>query len=374
MSKINVSDKILNTQSSDFTPQPDEGVSTAKSIPKTKFKGQFIKEKTVQAIRQFFLEKNFHEIDTPSLLPSIPLEPNLYPLKTTWTHQNIDFFFATSPESSLKKLIAKGVGNCFSISKVVRDLEDIGPTHNLEFLMLEWYEMDKNYQDIALTTQDLIIYINRAIRKYQRKRPTKLLTYKNQSIDLTPPWHSFTLSKLFSDFANMDLSKNLDFKSILKTAKHKGYNVNGVTSWEPLYTQIFINEIENKLPQDKPVIIFDYPTQTSPLCSPCPTNPGFSQRFEFYIGGMEIGNAYTESTSSKDILKHTLNEQTHRQSQNLPTHPFDKDFINACNSLPPCTGIGLGVDRLAMLMANTSNIEDVLYFPTSKLISNTHHD
>ncbi len=332
------------------------------------FKGQFIKEQTVHAIRQYFLDKNFHEIYTPTLMPSIPLEPNLYPLKTCWTHKNIDFFFATSPESSLKKLIAKGIGNCFSISKIVRDLEDIGPTHNLEFSMLEWYEIGKNYKDLVKTTQDLVMYIYRAILKYLNKKPTNLLKYQDQTIDLSSPWYSFTLKQLFSNFADLDLSKNLTFSAIKKTAHKKGYNIDGVTSWEPLYTQIFINEIENNLPTDKPIIIFDYPTRTSPLCKPCLNNPGFSQRFEFYIGGMEIGNAYTESTSSKDILAHTKKEQQFRKIHHLPIHPYDKDFIRSCGKLPPCAGIGLGVDRLAMLFSNTTNIEDVLYFPTSMLL------
>jgi len=333
-----------------------------------KFKGQFIKEKVVQTIRQYFLDKSFHEIETPTLLPSIPLEPNLYPLKTCWTHKNIDLYFVTSPESSLKKLIAEGIGNCFSISKVVRDLEDIGPTHNLEFSMLEWYEISKNYKDLAKTTQDLVIYIYRAIRKFLNKKPTNLLNYQNQTIDLSPPWHSFTLKQLFEDFAHLDLSENLTFSAIKKTTTKKGYNTKGVTSWEPLYTQIFINEIESKLPTDKPVIIFDYPTQISPLCTPCPNHPGFSQRFEFYIGGMEIGNAYTESTSSKNILAHTKKEQQFRKRHRLPTHPYDKNFISSCNKLPPCSGIGLGIDRLAMLFSNSINIKNVLYFPTSKLI------
>jgi len=332
------------------------------------FTGPFIKEKTVQAIRRYFLDKNFHEIETPVLLPSIPLEPNLYPLKTSWTHKNIDFYFATSPESSLKKLIASGIGNCFSISKVVRDLEDIGPTHNLEFSMLEWYEIDKNYRNLAKTTQNLVLYLYSAIRKYLNKRPTNLLKFQGHTIDLSPPWHCFTLKQLFSDFAHLNLSKNLTFSAIKKTADKKGYNTNNVTSWEPLYTQIFINEIESQLPQDKPVIIFDYPTQTSSLCQPCPNNPGFSQRFEFHIGGMEIGNAYTESTSSKNVLAHTLAEQRFRQTHHLPTHPYDKNFINACGKLPLCSGIGLGIDRLAMLFSNTTNIENVLYFPTSKLV------
>jgi len=331
-----------------------------------KFYGQFIKEKVVQLTRQFFIDKGFHEIETPTLLPSLPLEPNLYSLKTSWTHKNQNLYFVTSPESSLKKLIAQGVGNCFTIQKVVRDLEDIGPTHNLEFSMLEWYEVGKNYQDIAKTTQNLILYLYKGVGKYLGNRVTNILNYQNTSIDLSTPWPSSTLSDLFSKYAHMDLSKNLTLSSIKKTAGKKGYDISNVTSWEPLYTQIFINEIESKLPTNKPFIIYDYPTKLSPLCKPCPKNPNYRQRFEFYVGGMEIGNAYTENTNSKDLLAQTKTELKFRQKHHLPIHPIDYDFINSCGHLPPCAGIGLGLDRLAMLFSDTRNIQDVLYFPTVK--------
>jgi len=334
------------------------------------FQTQFIKEWTVQALRNYFIDNNFHEVETPTLMPTIPIEPNLYALKTHWSQKDFDFYLPTSPESSLKKLISQGIGNCFAISKVFRDLEDIGPTHNLEFAMLEWYEMDKNYRDIAKTTQKLVLEIYHSILKKQNKSITNLLTYQNQTIDLSAPWYFFTLQELFEKFANVDLSKNLTTNEIIATAKSKGYNTDGITIWEPLYTQIFINEIESKLPQDKPVIIFDYPTQMSPLCLPCPNNPGFSQRFEFYIGGMEIGNAYSELNDSKILKDNFETETKFRQDNNLPIHPYDQEFINACGQLPTCAGIGLGVDRLAMLFANTTKIEDVIYFPTSKFIEN----
>jgi len=332
------------------------------------FQKHFIKEWTTQLIRDYFISRNFHEVETPTLMPKIPLEPNLYPLKTTWHQKNIDFYMATSPESSLKKLIADGLGNCFAISKVFRDLEDIGSTHNLEFSMLEWYEMGKNYRHIAQTTQNLILDLYHGIQKKLSIRATNILNYQDALIDLSPPWHEFTLQELFLKFAAMDLSKNLTAKNIIKTAKKKGYNVDGITTWEPLYTQIFINEIESCLPQNKPVIIFDYPTQTSPLCLPCPDSPGFSQRFEFYIGGMEIGNAYTELTNAKILKQNFINESNLRTIHHLPNHPYDDEFIKAVGKLPPCAGIGLGVDRLSMLFADTSDINDVLYFSTQKLI------
>jgi elongation factor P--beta-lysine ligase len=328
----------------------------------------FIHEWTIQSIRNFFIDRNFHEVDTPTLLAKIPIEPNLYPLKTVWKNRDFVFYLPTSPESALKRVIAQGIGNCFAIAKVFRDLEDIGPTHNLEFSMLEWYEMGKNYRDIAKTTKELILSSLHSIQQKQNLSQSDTITYQSNQINLGGDWYEFTLSELFQKYANINLSKNLTTDQIIATALSKGYNTDGVTTWEPLYTQIFINEIENKLPKDKPVIIFDYPTQTSPLCQICPDSPGFSQRFEFYIGGMEIGNAYTELTDPKVLQKNFDIETKFRKENNLPTHPYDKKFVEACGKLPPCAGIGLGVDRLAMLFADTQNIEDVLYFPTSQLI------
>lgn len=331
------------------------------------FQGYFIKEYTVQAIREYFISRGFHEVETPTLLTQAPLEPNLFTMKTCWQERGIDFYLATSPESSLKKLIAQGIGNCFAISKVFRDLEDISPTHNLEFSMLEWYEMDRDYKHIANTTENLILKTYNEVQKKLGHHPTNTLIYQNTKIDLTPPWHRFTLQELFQKYANMNLSQNLDTESIIATAKAKGYDTNGITAWEPLYTQIFINEIESKLPQDKPVFIFDYPTQLSPLCKPC-KEAGFSQRYEFYIAGMEIGNAYTELTEAEVLEENFKKEEEFRKKNNLPLHPYDKELVEATKNFPDCAGIGLGVDRLAMLFANTANIEDVLYFPTSKLI------
>lgn len=328
----------------------------------------FIHAWTIQAIRQFFIDRNFHEVDTPTLLAKIPIEPNLYPLKTKWTQRDFTFYLPTSPESALKRLIAQGIGDCFTVAKSFRDLEDIGPTHNLEFSMLEWYEMGKNYHHIAQTTKELILYSLHFVQQKLNQPQTDFIIYQGQKIDFGTDWYQFTLQELFQKYAHMDLSKNLTAKSIITTAKSKGYNVDGITTWEPLYTQIFINEIESKIPQDKPFIILDYPTQTSPLCQPCDNSPEFTQRFEFYIGGMEIGNADTELTDSK-ILKNNFDTETKvRKENNLPLHPYDQKFVDACGQMPPCAGIGLGVDRLAMLFADTANIEDVLYFPTSQLI------
>ncbi|MBU4264891.1 hypothetical protein KKC08_01795 [Patescibacteria group bacterium] len=334
-----------------------------------KFHGQFIKEYTTQFIRNFFLKKNFHEIDAPALLPTLPIEPNIYPLKTHWKHANRDFFLSISPEASIKKLISLNIGNCFSISKTFRDSESIGPSHNLEFTLLEWYEINKNYKHIAQTTQKLILKTHQHIQKRLNNSPTNILQYQNISIDLAPPWPTFTLKQLFKKYANIDLAKNLTFSQIKKTAHKKGYNTKNIKKWEPLYDQILLNEIEPNLPKNKPIFIFDYPTRLSPFCVPCKNHPGFSQRFELYIAGIELANAYSELTSAKMLENNFKKELAFRQKHKLPTHPYDKELITSVKNFPKCTGIALGIERLAMLFANTTQISDVLYFPTKKLLS-----
>ncbi|MBU3935151.1 hypothetical protein KJ909_00585 [Patescibacteria group bacterium] len=324
--------------------------------PLSKFHGQFVKEQVVQLIRQFFLTKNFHEIDTPTLLPSLPLEPGLYSLSTPWRHRQKNFYLATSPESSLKKLISQGIGNCFAISHAFRDLENIGPTHNLEFSMLEWYEIAKNYHHIAQTTQKLILKIFQKILQKQGLKATNILKYRGKNINLSPPWPSATLQQLFLKYAKINLAKNLK-------------NTSGDDpDWEPWFTKTMIDQIEPNLPQNRPFIIYDYPTRLSPLAWPCPATAGFSQRFEFFIANMEIGNAYTELTDSTIMQKNFQKEKLYRQKHHLPLHLYDQTLVKATKKFPSCTGIAVGVDRLAMLFANVANISQVLYFPTAKLL------
>lgn len=339
------------------------------------FQKQFIKQDALRAIRDFFIDKGFHEVETPILLTQAPLEPGLFLMKTHWQQGKVNFYLAPSPESSLKKLIAEGIGNCFAISKVFRDLEDIGPTHNLEFSLLEWYEMGKDYRDIAKTTEDLVLNTYHSILEKLGRKQTNVLAYQGLEIDLTPPWPKFTLNELLKRFAKINLGENLELSDLAKTAQQKGYSTEGMVDWEPLFSQIMANEIEPRLPKDRPVFVFDYPTQLSPLCKLCQKRPapneaeGFSQRFELYLGGMEIANAYTELTDAKLLEGNFKKEEEFRKKRGLPSHPHDKELIEATKNFPDCAGIALGLDRLAMLFADTSNIEDVLYFPTAKLIS-----
>lgn len=329
-------------------------------LAKSDFKGQETRQKIIQLIRKYFLENKFVEVEVPIILPKLPLEPNLYSMETKWKFRDKSFYLITSPESSLKKIIAKKPANYFCISKVFRDLEDIGPSHNLEFSMLEWYEMEKSYKDIADTTEKLITFINRHLNRNQK------LKYQGKKIDLTSPWEKISMKDMFLQYAGMKLEENLTREEIFKTAKQKGYTVDETTEWEPIFNQIFINEVEPKLPKNRPIIIFDFPSLISPLCRKCANGPGFSERFEFYIGGMELGNGYGEERGSEKLKKAFRDEEKFREENKLPKHEIDFEFADACEKMPECAGIGVGIERLAMLFCDTTKIEDVLYFPTNQ--------
>ncbi len=264
-----------------------------------------IRQSIISACRQFFLDREFAEVTIPILNRSIPIEPNIYPFTTKWTPSRgkpVNYFLATSPENYLKQMISQGLGNCFAISPCFRNLENIGPHHNPEFLMLEWYEIGKNYTDIMVTTQQLL--------------------------------HTF-------NFRNF---KNLSLKKYFKT-----YPDN-----EPDFNQQFLNQVEPKLPTD-PTFIVGYPAYLSPLAevskedaamffsarnhvSEAPTREHgkkslrvpLSERFELYINRVEIANGCTENL---------------KPSITVPWGP-----------IPPCAGCGLGIDRLAMVVSNDSSI------------------
>jgi EF-P lysine aminoacylase GenX len=327
-----------------------------------------LKQALIQITRDFFLEKNFTEVETPLLYPAYPLEPGINLFETAWYHsrspdqenptpKTTPLYLSPSPETHLKKLLAQGIGDCFTITKAFRN-EPSSSQHSPEFTILEWYEIDKDYQNLMDSTQSLIYYLS------QKLKNSSQISYQNQKIKLSPPWPRISLNEAFKEFAQIDLSQNLDSNSLQESAQKKGYAISSPDEWEPLYNQIFLNEVEPglfKKYHSQPFILYDYPTILSPLCKS--KKDGFSERFEFYVAGLELGDCYTELTDPSSQEKNFKNESTFRQKYGLPTHPYDQQLISALKKgLPPCSGIAVGLDRLAMLFANTTNIKDVNHF------------
>lgn len=313
------------------------------------------REQIIKLVRQFFYKQGFHEIITPVLNESIPLEPNIYPFETQWntTKGMKRFYLSTSPEKHLKKMLALGIGNCFSISHSFRNLEASGPLHSPEFLMLEWYRKNADYTVIMNDVQKLFVSINQSIDTYLNKR--------RKSCFVDQKWNRLSIEKLFHSKTHIPFKRFVTNNAIIvKYAKLKGYETNN-SSWNELYDQIFVNEIEPLLPLS-PLFLIDFPSRISPLCKPKKNEPYLAERFEFYIDRIELANGNTENTDVKSILKLFKTEQAKRSSLKSPIPltsriapiPIDHEFLKSLRKMGDSSyaGVGLGLDRLATVLTN----------------------
>jgi len=331
------------------------------------------KQKIISLTRKFFSQNNFREFTLPLLLPALPLEQNIYSFPISAGQSQDKYFLTTSPESALKRLLARGSGDCFAISPSFRDLEAKSPHHQPEFLMLEWYQTNSDYLKIMDFCQIYILYLHDRLNKNKSNRNKYLLTYQNQPFDLTPPW------------------PRLSFYQLLKKYHpQKSYPQN-----EPDLNQLFLNFVLPNLPAVRPIFITDYPAFMSPLAKlnldgeevpfyaaasgnppiggatrervksgttsriKIKKNTGYyntAQRFELFFGNMEIANGNTENTKSNDVTRAFRTEDSYRRRHKLPSHPIDWDFVGILSRLPPSAGCGLGLERLTMLLTDTADI------------------
>jgi len=328
------------------------------------------REKVIDAIRQFFKDKDFHEVETPLLVKSPGTEPYLEVFETEMKiagGDNHQAFLLTSPEYAMKKLLVAGVGNIFQICKSFRNKEGISGRHNPEFTILEWYRTPADYKDIMADFEQMMLFISEklAVRnKAQGNQHT--LMYRDKIYDLTPPYPKMTVAEAFKKYVDVDTEQLLSREDLIKVAQEKGYGVDENTTWEQVYNQLFLNEIESQLAKfDQPVFIYDYPASQAALSKKKQNDPRFAERFEVYLAGLELGNAFSELTDAKEQEARFKEELALRKELGKVEYEMDKDFIEALKTgMPESGGIAVGVDRLVMLFANADSIEDTLFFPT----------
>lgn len=315
----------------------------------------------IQTVREYFITHGFLEVDTPNLVSSLIPESYLEYFKTKLIDRkgtSRAMYLTTSPESSLKKLLAGGIGNCFEITKSFRNNETDSATHNPEFTILEWYRINSTYEDIMKDCEDLFLFLLKKL-----KLP-KMLNYQSHKVDLTPPWERLSLVKAFKKYAHMDLERCLTDERMRTQAVKKSYLVSPQTTWEEIFNQIILNEIEPHLgTHDSPTILFDYPSSEAALAQKKPEDPRFAERFELYIAGLELGDCYTELIDPKEQEKRFEKEQILRKQKGKMEVPADTDFLEALKAVPLCSGIAVGLDRLVMLFTDSPRIQDVLAFP-----------
>lgn len=325
----------------------------------------FVREQVIRAIRSFFDARRFHEVETPILIGNPPAESYLDVFQTTLLDRKRiphPMYLSTSPEVPLKKLMVAGIGNCYSITKSFRNTEMQSRTHNPEFTILEWYRVHTTYRTIMDDCEAMILHIAESLNK------STVLTYQGKSFDLSKKWERISVQDAFMKWAHVNLVDFFNIEKAREICSKKGYTVQTSNTWEELYNQIYLNEIEPHLGVDTPTIIYEFPGSMAALARKKPNDARFAERFEFYIAGLELGDCYGELTDWKEQETRFTDELKELKRLGKTTYDYDHDFIDALKEgMPESSGIAVGIDRLVMLFANVTHIADTLFFPITDL-------
>ncbi len=308
----------------------------------------------IRAIRRYLDERGFLEVETPTLQP-IYGGAAARPFTTYYHALDQTFYLRISDELYLKRLIVGGYDRVYEICKDFRN-EGIDARHNPEFTMLEFYVAYADYRDIMDMCEELIVYAA------QEALGTLQIPWGTQTIDLTPPWTRLSLREAIRRYTGIDFLEVSDQPTLYARAKELGADVQPDTVWPRILDELLKTFVRPNLIQ--PTFLYDYPVALSPLAKRKPEDPRLVERFQLFVGGLELANAYTELNDPLDQLFRFLEQARDRARGDEEAMPIDEDFINALMyGMPPTGGFGLGIDRLVMLFTNRQTIREVILFP-----------
>lgn len=339
----------------------------------------------IKKIRMFFWNEGFVETDTPELVRHPGMEPYLDVFKTRFftdpnqKEKGEDLYLITSPEYALKKLLVSGYEKIFQVAKSFRNKETASSLHNPEFTLLEWYRAYASYLEIMDDTENLVRFLAKEILRMQKGGGADpgaggaagecgKIIFQGHEIDVDSPWERLKVKEAFKKYAGIAVEDFEDSQKLKAIAQKKGYAINEKSTYDDAFFLIFMNEIEPKLGLNKPVILYEYPVSMAALSKKCEESSKYAERFEVYIAGIELCNAFTELNDGEEQLYRLEAERKDRQKMGKDDYPVDQRFIRALDfGMPPSGGIALGVDRLVMLLTDTPEIENVLFFPHKDL-------
>lgn len=315
------------------------------------------RSKIIKSIRKFLDDRGFLEVDTP-LLNTIPGGAAAKPFITHHNTLDIDLYLRIAPELYLKRLIVGGLEKVYEMGRMFRN-EGMSVKHNPEFTMMEVYEAYTDYKGMMKLAEDLISTVAKEVLG------TTKITYQGQEIDLTPPWERMTMIEAVKKYTGIDFDEIDSDEEARRIAKEKEIEVDeGMTKGEVL-NLMFESFVEEHLVQ--PTFIYDYPVEVSPLTKRKPDKPELTERFEVFITCREMGNAYSELNDPIDQKERFIDQMRKREAGDEEANMMDEDFITSLEyGMPPTGGLGIGIDRLVMLLTDSYSIRDVLLFPTMK--------
>jgi len=292
-----------------------------------------LRARMMRAMRRFFQDRNFLEIETPLRIPAPAPELHIDAVAAgTW-------FLHTSPELCMKRLLAAGYSRIFQICKCFRDGER-GDRHLPEFTMLEWYRGGTDYRTLMDDCEALINTVAREIGL------DGIVSWQGRRIGLNAPWERISVRDAFARYAKISAAE------ALRTDR---------------FDEVLACEVEPRLGMEIPVFLYDYPVEQGALARGSEADPGIAERFELYIAGLELANAFSELIDADEQRRRFEEASRDRQRKGSPVYPMPERFLQALPRMSPSAGIALGVDRLVMLLADKSRIDDVVAFTPESL-------
>jgi lysyl-tRNA synthetase class 2 len=287
----------------------------------------------LQGIRQFFIEKSYMEVETPHWIPTPAPESHIDAISSG------PWFLHTSPELSMKRMMAAGYEKIFQICRCWREKER-GSLHLPEFTLLEWYRAEGDYHSLMEECEELIRFVATAIGLGEK------LIFSGREIDLSGPWERISVEEAFRRYSKTSMSKALE---------------------QNLFDEMVVQDIEPRLGLIKPTFIYDYPAERGALARIKQEDPTVAERFELYIGGLELANGFSELVDSEEQRRRFHMENENRHSFGKPIYSMPDKFLAELDHMPPSAGIALGVDRLVMVFLDIKTIDEVVAFTPEEL-------
>ncbi|MBM3531489.1 MAG: EF-P lysine aminoacylase GenX [Alphaproteobacteria bacterium] len=319
------------------------------------------------AIRAWFLDHGFVEVETPALQVSPGLEPHLKAFPTVLEAPDgttSRLYLHTSPEFAMKKLLVAGEPRIFQMARVFRNGER-SATHHPEFTMLEWYRAGEGYERLMADCEGLVEAAAKAAGSSE-------LLWRGRRAVPAAPFERLTVAEAFRRHTGIDpfvflpAPGSFDVAGFARAARSLGVTIAADDGWDDIFFKLFLDRIEPKLGHPEPTLLADYPIHMAALSRPKAEAPHLAERFELYIAGLELANAFGELTDVPEQRRRFEADMELKQRLYDLRYPIDEDFLAALASMPEASGIALGLDRLVMLATGAEKIDDVLWLPVSE--------
>ncbi|HEV8539590.1 MAG TPA: lysine--tRNA ligase [Nitrospiraceae bacterium] len=377
---IGVSGHLFRTKTNEFTVEVSELTFLSKALRpmpekwhgltdvETRYRQRYVdlianppvhdifvtRSRIIASIRAFLIEKDFLEVETPMMQP-IPGGAIARPFVTHHNALDANLYLRVAPELYLKRLIVGGLPRVFEINRNFRN-EGISTIHNPEFTMLEFYVAYADYTDLIALTEELFRRLGKEVLG------STSFEYQGQTIRMDPPWRRWSYRQAILEVNGLEAAVIQDRKAALEAARRLKVDVDKDAEMVVILNEIFEETVEPKLIQ--PTFITDYPIEISPLAKRKESDPTLTDRFELYIAGREIANAFSELNDPLDQRRRFEAQVARRDAGDEEAHCLDEDFLRALEyGMPPTAGEGIGIDRLVMLFTNQASIRDVILFP-----------